>query len=425
MQAAGQAQGQAGVRRAADKAETAASCFPAAVPSIMQSCLGTLAGSLAAAAAATAAAGGDGGSMFSQQQHRASAALLAVLLGRSLVTMADAQEAAAAGAGSTTAQLFARCLIVKPSFKEQWRRTGSTTSPGSTGSRASAAAAAEPDSTDADHEWGSIQPAVSRGATVHGLWRGWQAALLQVFGQLHVALRQLGLTAAAAAAAAAAASAEPAAGGPASSSSREGLAGGGSGEAADTSAEHDTGINSNRSSSGTTAGRQPKWSYLLQLHGCDRWGAAARTFEQRWPDVLAAINSSSSSSSSIAAGSDARSPSEPGSSSSSDVFGAGSQQQPADVDELYADALQLCRALVAAAPLPLVCNNPGCANMCGLSEAAAASKLCAGCRCRYCSAACQSADWKRHRRACKRMAAAGQTCSCGAMSVDVGVRAAA
>jgi hypothetical protein len=66
---------------------------------------------------------------------------------------------------------------------------------------------------------------------------------------------------------------------------------------------------------------------------------------------------------------------------------------------------------VAAAPLPLVCNNPGCENMAGVSEAGAARKVCAGCRCRYCSAACQTADWRRHKRACKCMAAAGQACS--------------
>jgi hypothetical protein len=48
----------------------------------------------------------------------------------------------------------------------------------------------------------------------------------------------------------------------------------------------------------------------------------------------------------------------------------------------YAEALELCRALAAAAPLPVVCNNPNCDNLAGVSEAAAASKLCAGCRCR-------------------------------------------
>jgi hypothetical protein len=81
-----------------------------------------------------------------------------------------------------------------------------------------------------------------------------------------------------------------------------------------------------------------------------------------------------------------------------------------DIGQLYTYALEFCRTVVAAVPLPVVCNNPSCENMGGVSEAAAAGKLCVGCRCRYCSAACQAADWKRHRRACKRMAAAGQAC---------------
>jgi hypothetical protein len=90
-------------------------------------------------------------------------------------------------------------------------------------------------------------------------------------------------------------------------------------------------------------------------------------------------------------------------------------QQPAeqvdvDVGQLYTDAIQFCRAMVAAASLPVVCNNPSCERLDGISEAAAAGKLCAGCRCRYCSAACQAADWRRHKRACKRMSAAGQMC---------------
>jgi hypothetical protein len=76
----------------------------------------------------------------------------------------------------------------------------------------------------------------------------------------------------------------------------------------------------------------------------------------------------------------------------------------------YAEAIGLCRALAAAAPLLVVCNNPSCGNTEGVSEAAAASKACAGCRCRYCSVACQRADWKRHKGACRRMAAAGVAC---------------
>jgi hypothetical protein len=81
-----------------------------------------------------------------------------------------------------------------------------------------------------------------------------------------------------------------------------------------------------------------------------------------------------------------------------------------EVKQPYADALELCMALAAAAPLPVVCNNPSCENLAGVSEAAAASRKCAGCKCRYCSAACQQADWLRHKRACKRMVAACQAC---------------
>jgi hypothetical protein len=76
----------------------------------------------------------------------------------------------------------------------------------------------------------------------------------------------------------------------------------------------------------------------------------------------------------------------------------------------YAKAVGLCRALAAAAALPIACNNPSCGNIDGVSEAAAASKVCSGCRCRYCSVACQRADWQRHKGACRCMAAAGQAC---------------
>jgi hypothetical protein len=79
-------------------------------------------------------------------------------------------------------------------------------------------------------------------------------------------------------------------------------------------------------------------------------------------------------------------------------------------DLLYADAIELCRGLTAAVPLPLVCNNPTCVNLARPSEAAAAAKMCAGCRCRYCSPACQAGDWRRHKKACKRMVAASLVC---------------
>jgi hypothetical protein len=76
----------------------------------------------------------------------------------------------------------------------------------------------------------------------------------------------------------------------------------------------------------------------------------------------------------------------------------------------YNNTLETCRALAAAAPLPRICNHLRCENMAGVSEAAAASKVCAGCRAGYCSAACHVADRKRHKHACRRMAAAGESC---------------
>jgi hypothetical protein len=80
------------------------------------------------------------------------------------------------------------------------------------------------------------------------------------------------------------------------------------------------------------------------------------------------------------------------------------------IDQLYGDALALCRELMAAAPLTVVCNNPSCDNLEGVSEAAACCKACAGYGCRYCSMDCQRSDWKRHKQACKCMAAAGLMC---------------
>jgi hypothetical protein len=153
-------------------------------------------------------------------------------------------------------------------------------------------------------------------------------------------------------------------------------------DAGSSSAAPDAGCSSSSS-------RQAKWGYLLQLQQNSRWAGAAAAFDSKWPDISTAV--------------DGLAQEMPTSSSSTGTH--------VDVGQLYADALQLCRALAAAAPLPLVCNNPGCDNLEGASEAAVASKMCAGCRCRYCSAACQAADWRRHRKGCKAMAAGGLACS--------------
>jgi hypothetical protein len=93
-----------------------------------------------------------------------------------------------------------------------------------------------------------------------------------------------------------------------------------------------------------------RWGYLLpQLQQSSVLAKAAAAFDSKWPNILAVIeaavaNHSSSSSTSETA------PEQPAADTAGSV-------QPADISALYADALQLCRGLVAAAPLPLVCNT--------------------------------------------------------------------
>jgi hypothetical protein len=84
-----------------------------------------------------------------------------------------------------------------------------------------------------------------------------------------------------------------------------------------------------------------------------------------------------------------------------------SSKERMQLRQMYQDALVFCRTLVAVAPLPVVCNNPQCTALHRVSEAAAARYVCAGCGCRYCSAACQAAGWRSHKKACRRMAACG------------------
>jgi hypothetical protein len=55
-------------------------------------------------------------------------------------------------------------------------------------------------------------------------------------------------------------------------------------------------------------------------------------------------------------------------------------------------------------PSPVGCNNPGCVNLRGLSEAETAAKACGGCKvARYCSQECQRGHWKVHRPTCQRL----------------------
>jgi hypothetical protein len=227
------------------------------------------------------------------------------------------------------------------------------------------------------------QGAATSACSFEQQWQAWQLQLLSL-------LVQLGPS------------------GPAGFSSTQTLAGAGAaaGAAASGASPSTADAGFNNSSSSSAMSPSIRWAYLsrlLQLQQCKGWVDAAAAFESSWPDALGVIGAALS-----------QSPNDLDSSSScsrNGAAGASSSQQQPDISQLYADVLQLCRALVAAAPLPLVCNNPGCDNLEGASEAAVASKMCAGCRCRYCSAACQAADWRRHRKGCKAMAAGGLVCS--------------
>jgi hypothetical protein len=136
------------------------------------------------------------------------------------------------------------------------------------------------------------------------------------------------------------------------------------------------------------------WPHLLQLHTIPELVTAVQQLQstvfrshlqlmQRW-----SRNSSSSSSSS---------------SSDQSSWRQWQQQQQLRLDDFVSGLLRCCRVLVSAVPLPEVCNNPGCSNLRGVSEAAAAVKACAGRGTRYCCRECQQAHWRQHKKACRRL----------------------
>jgi hypothetical protein len=83
--------------------------------------------------------------------------------------------------------------------------------------------------------------------------------------------------------------------------------------------------------------KQAKWSHLLRLQQYHpQWAAAVADFDAKW--------------------------------GSYDCEALTQQVPNCDasavqhVKQLYADILQLCRTLTAAAPITVVCNNPSCAS---------------------------------------------------------------
>jgi hypothetical protein len=78
--------------------------------------------------------------------------------------------------------------------------------------------------------------------------------------------------------------------------------------------------------------------------------------------------------------------------------------------QLLQQVLHYAEGVCAALPLRHCCNNPGCLNLGGLSEAglvAGAGSRCSRCRaCYYCSRECQLAAWPLHKPVCKQLRAA-------------------
>jgi hypothetical protein len=216
-----------------------------------------------------------------------------------------------------------------------------------------------------DATWADI--AMDRGATLHQYMTGVLAVLMNVFSTLDMtSMDRLG--AGVWGTTSSAAAAEPA----------------------------DTQQASSRSSSSSQA---VCWQHLLRLHESRKLAAACDTHWRQWsPSFVNAVNRSFKMYAEDLIG-------RPYTAAEAVAAASGGQLQ--QMRQLYHDALGFCRTLTAVAPLPVVNNNPWCVELRGVSEAAAARYACAGCGCRYCSAACQAAGWRSHKKACRRMAACG------------------
>jgi hypothetical protein len=166
---------------------------------------------------------------------------------------------------------------------------------------------------------------------------------------------------------------------------------------------------SSRSSNSSGSSGRVRWAYLLQLArskklatASDEMASAASHFDE----FVKSLDVTESSPSQA----DDQAPSETAASA------AQNRQQADGVDDeydqamnaMYSAALQFCRVLAGAAPLPHLCNNLGCSSLAaGSTEAAAAVKVCSGCGAWHCSAGCAAAHWRQHKKACRRMAALG------------------
>jgi hypothetical protein len=346
---------------AADSLELTAAYYPAALWSLVRDILGSFSRGVWVAVRrnpkpAVLISSDSSSSSSSTSQAAASAALLAVVLARSLVQLADAVEAAGP-------QLLFECQMRQPAFKLKWSPAGQVHSA----------------------DLGVVLPHGSAAQqNVSSQWQFWQLAFLHALQPVMFTMATLGMLELAAGDAQDRAAAAAAAGDAQDRAAAAAVAGGPDVTAA-------SGSNPQATNASSSSSTQLKWGHLLYLQQFSpEWAAAVAAFNVEWPgwwrdDIEARCA----------------------------VLRSGAPLLLEGVQSMYDDALQLTKTLVDTAPLPAVCNNPKCEGLSGVSEAAAACKACAVCMCRYCSVTCQRADWKRHKPACKRLAAAGLTCACG------------
>jgi hypothetical protein len=314
-----------------------------------------------------------------QQQERTSTVLLLVVLARSLVVLADGLEAAAVQVGLSPAYCLTTAVL---------SREGRFHLIGAHGDLMH-----KPVGCDAlTFAGGADEDTQLNSSSAALCWQRWQACMVNTAGtvaiDLGVALSEsaVGCCAPTCPAAGATPATTAAATVPNDTSATPVAA---AAAAACAAATSDT---SSLQDSGRSAGRL-KWPYLLQLVRSKKLAAACGDFSQDW------LADAASSGSSIALR--AINLEDPSAATPSAVQG---RQQA--MDEMYSAALQFCRVLAGAAPLPHLCNNLGCSRLAaGGTEAAAAVKVCSGCGAWYCSAGCAAAHWRQHKKACRRMAA--------------------
>jgi hypothetical protein len=158
-----------------------------------------------------------------------------------------------------------------------------------------------------------------------GQWQQWQAALLKPFASVYATLTGLG-----------------------SEQSLQAAAG--------ASAAGDVPDSSGSSS------RPVKWGYLKSTFKLAGFNSSLHAFGQQhlqadWQQLVRLQPTPTSAAA-------AATPESASSSSSSSSSSSGGNEGPSlpqlNIGQMYADAIQLCRGLTAAVPLPLVCNNPSC-----------------------------------------------------------------